>query len=61
MTRNAAAAMERVPIPGAIAADLIMVEPGLFLRSLEALLDRPPAAGDRTSSSTLVALGPKQM
>ena len=35
-----------VPVPGVVAADLVLVEPDLVLRGLEALLDRPPGAGD---------------
>jgi len=34
-----------VPVPGGIPTDLIVIEAGLVLRGLEALLDRPPAAG----------------
>src|SRR5690606_27589794 len=34
-----------VPIPGGVTPDLVMVESGLVLRRLEALLDRPPTAG----------------
>jgi hypothetical protein len=29
-----------VPVPGVVAADLVLVEAGLVLRGLEALLDR---------------------
>ena len=35
-----------VAVPGVVAADLVVVEPDLGLRGLEALLDRPPGAGD---------------
>jgi hypothetical protein len=31
-----------VPVPGVVAADLVLVEAGLVLRALEALLNRPP-------------------
>src|SRR5690606_36584011 len=35
-----------VGVPGSVVADLVLVEPGFVLRGLEALLDRPPGAGD---------------
>ena len=35
----------RVPVPGVVAADLVVVQAGLVLGGLEAFLDRPPRAG----------------
>jgi hypothetical protein len=35
-----------VGVPGSVVADLVVVEPGLVLRGLEALFDRPPGPGD---------------
>lgn len=35
-----------VPVPGGVAADLIVVESGFVLRGLKALLDHPPASRD---------------
>lgn len=35
-----------VAVPGVVAADLVLVEPDLVLRGLEALLDGLPGAGD---------------
>jgi hypothetical protein len=35
-----------VPVPGDVLADLIVIEGGLVLGGLEALLDRPPGPGD---------------
>lgn len=35
-----------VPVPGVVAADLVMIEPDLVLRGLEALFDRPSGARD---------------
>jgi len=45
--RNAWASIERVmwAVPGAVAADLIVIEPGLVLGLGEAVLHRPPGAG----------------
>jgi hypothetical protein len=34
-----------LPVPGVVAADLIVVQAGLVLGGLEAFLDRPPGAG----------------
>ena len=34
-----------VPVPGVVAADLVVVQAGLVLGGLEALLDRPPGPG----------------
>jgi len=31
-----------VPVPGAVLADLVVVQPGLVLRLAEAVLNRPP-------------------
>jgi hypothetical protein len=35
-----------VAVPGVVAADLIVVEPDLGFRGLEAVFDRPAGAGD---------------
>jgi hypothetical protein len=35
-----------VPVPGLVAADLVVVESGFILRLLEALLDSPSTARD---------------
>jgi hypothetical protein len=35
-----------VAVPGVVAADLVLVEPDLVLRGLEALLDGASGAGD---------------
>ena len=35
-----------MPVPGVVAADLVVVEAGLVLRRLEVLLDRPAGPGD---------------
>jgi hypothetical protein len=35
-----------VPVPGGVAADLVVVQVGLALGGPEGLLDRPAAAGD---------------
>ena len=35
-----------VPVPGVVAADLVLVEADLVLGGLEAFLDRPAGAGD---------------
>jgi len=40
-----------VAVPGVVAADLVLVEPDLVLRGLEALLDGPSAAGDADDHS----------
>jgi hypothetical protein len=34
-----------VPVPGVVAADLVVVEPGFGLGGLEAVLDRPAGSG----------------
>lgn len=34
-----------MPLPGMVFADRVVVEAAFVLRGLEALLDRPPAAG----------------
>lgn len=34
-----------VPVPAGVASDLVMIQPGLALGGLEALLDSPPGAG----------------
>lgn len=44
-----------VGVPGSVAADLVMIQTGLVLRGLEAILDRPADRGDRISSGTGVA------
>src|SRR6266480_2655137 len=36
-----------VAVPGAVAADLVVIEPGLVLGLCEAVLDRPPGPGHR--------------
>ena len=41
-----------VGVPGAVVADLLVVEPGFILGALEALLDRPDRAPEPTRKST---------
>src|SRR5262249_12439029 len=44
-----------VPVPGVVAADLVVIEAGLVLGGLEALLNRPAGPGD---PDQLLVLGP---
>ena len=44
-----------VAVPGVVAADLVVVEAGLILRGLEALLDGPAGPGD---PDQLLVFGP---
>lgn len=46
-----------VPVPGVVAADLVVVEPDLGLGGLEAVLDRQRAPVTRMRSSSVVLLG----
>jgi hypothetical protein len=49
-----------VGVPGSPGADLVMVQAGLVLRGLEALLDRPRAPATRINSRGGVVAGPAQ-
>jgi hypothetical protein len=50
-----------VPVPGVVAADLVVVQAGLVLGGLEAFLDRPPGVGhphELSQRGAARALGP---
>jgi hypothetical protein len=50
-----------VPVPGVIAADLVVVQAGLVLGGLEAFLDCPPGAGHPDQFGEGVPAGARQV